>query len=195
VYEQRFESGPLRHVSIFALGPIPLLVLLGTCLSDKVPATLYQRHRDTETWRWKENGEVVSYTTKTLRHGSDPAAVALLLSLSGRIRADDLPAEIDDRFTVYEITLVGVEPTPRFLGLEESLRAFRDEFMRAMRALVAAHPGLDRLHLFPAVPAPVAVAVGRDSMPKRDPALLVYDYDKRAGGFVPTLEVNKYDPE
>jgi hypothetical protein len=74
--------------------------------------------------------------------------------------------------------------------LEESLRAFRDVFLGAMRRIVSSHRGLERLHLFPAVPAPVAIAIGRDLMPKRDPALLVYDYDKRAGGFVSTLEVN-----
>ncbi len=195
LYEQIFESGPVRHVSVFALGPIPLLVYLGSCLSDKVPLTLHQRHRDTEGWRWKAKGEVVSYESRALRDGSDPASVALLLSLSGRIRADDLPEVIDDRFTVYEITLAGVEPTLRFLDLEESLRAFRDVFLGSMRRLVASHAGLARLHLFPAVPAPVAVAVGRDLMPKRDPAVLVYDFDKRAGGFAPALEVNNHESE
>lgn len=192
LYSQSFESGPVRHVSVFALGPIPLLVLLGTCLSDKVPLTLYQRHRDTERWKWKDKGKVVRYKFRTLREGSNPASAALLLSLSGRIGGHDLPAEIDDRFTVYEITLADVEPSPRFLDLEESLRACRDVFLGAMRSLVASHRGLERLHLFPAVPAPVAVAVGRDLMPKRDPAVLVYDYDKRAGGFIPTLEVNNH---
>lgn len=195
LYEQTFESGPGRHLSVFALGPIPLLIFLGTCLSDKVPLSLYQRHRDTEGWRWKDNGKVASYEFRRLRCGSDPASVALLLSLSGRIRKDDLPAEIGDHSTVYEITLAGAEPTPRFLDLEESLRAFRDVFLRAMRHLVSSHRGLERLHLFPAVPAPVAVAIGRDLMPKRDPALLVYDYDKRVDGFVQTVEVNNNEPE
>lgn len=195
LYGQVFEHGPVRHVSVFALGPIPLLVHLGSCLSDKVPLTLYQRHRDSEGWKWKEKGELVSYQFRTLRRGSDRVSVALLLSLSGRIREDDLPAQVDSRFTVYEITLADIQPTPRFLNREESLRAFRDAFLDAMRSLVASHPNLARLHLFPAVPAPVAVAIGRDLMPKRDPAVLVYDFDKRAGGFVPALEVNDHERE
>ncbi|HWP56927.1 MAG TPA: SAVED domain-containing protein [Candidatus Acidoferrales bacterium] len=195
LYEQRFESGPVRHVSVFALGPIPLLAYLGSSLSDKVPLTLYQRHRGSESWKWEGKGEVVSYEFRPLRRGSHAASVALLLSLSGRIRENDLPEEIDDRFTVYEITLDGVQPTPRFLNVEESLQAFRDVFLRAMRSIVTRHPGLDRLHLFPAIPAPVAVAVGRDLMPKRDPVIVVYDYDKRAGGFIPALEVNDHERE
>lgn len=193
LYEQNFDDGPARNVSVFALAPIPLLVFLGGCLSDKVPTALYQRHRDSESWKWKEAGDVVAYETKTLRQGTDPLCVALVLSLSGRVALDELPAEIDARFSVYEITLVGVEPSPRFLDVEESLRAFRDEYMLTMRNIVAAHHGLERLHLFPAVPAPVAIATGRDLMPKRDPAVLVYDFDKRVGGYVHTLEVNKHD--
>jgi len=195
LYEQSFEAGPARHVSVFALGPIPLLVFLGNRLSDKVPLTLYQRHRDTEGWRWKEKGEVALYDFRILKKGSDPASVCLLLSLSGKIPEGDLPTEIDRRFTAYEITLANTQPTPRFLDVEESLQAFRDLFLRAMRKIVAEHPGLDRLHLFPAIPAPVAVAVGRDLMPKRDPVVVVYDYDKRAGGFIPALEINDHERE
>jgi len=195
LYEQIFESGPARHISVFALGPIPLLVHLGTRLSDKVPLTLYQRHRDTEGWRWKERGQVAAYAFRRLRSGTDAAAAALLLSLSGRIREDELPGTIDRRFSVYEITLSNMEPTPRFLEREESLHVFRDVFMAAIRRIVSGHQGLERLHLFPAVPAPVAVALGRDLMAKRDPAVLVYDYDKRAGGFAPALEVNRDGPQ
>ena len=190
LYEQKFDTGPTRHVSVFALAPIPLLIFLGSRLTNKVPTTLYQRHRDTEDWRWKDDGEVVEYETKVVRRGSDPGCVALALSLSGRVPEIELPDDIDARFTVYEITLVGTEPNPRFLDIEQSLHRFRDEFLRAMRNIVSAHDRLERIHLFPAVPAPIAVAVGRDLMPKRDPALVLYDYVKSAGGFVRTMEVN-----
>ncbi len=195
MYEQDSEHGPIRHLSVFALGAIPLLVHLGTCLSDKVPLTLYQRHRDTDAWTWKEDGETVRYEFRTLQDGGCSTSVALLLSLSGRIRQDDLPPLIDASFTTYEITLASVEPTPRFLDLEASLQAFQEIFMSSVRHLVASHPGLRTIHLFPATPAPVAISVGRDLMPKRDPAVLVYDYDRRVGGFIPTLEVNNHESE
>ena len=195
LYEQVFDHGPIRHLSVFALGPIPLLAYLGSCLSDKVPLTIYQRHRDGENWKWNNTGDVATYEFRNLRRGSDPSLVALLLSLSGRIREDDLPADIDARFSVYEIALVGIQPTPRFLNREESLRAFRDTFLGTMRHIVTSHPKLTRLHLFSAVPAPVAIAIGRDLMSKRDPAVLVYDFDKRAGGFAPALEVNNHERE
>lgn len=44
------EASRVGHLSIFALGPIPLLVHLGAQLTNKVAADLFQRHRDTESW-------------------------------------------------------------------------------------------------------------------------------------------------
>ena len=60
----------------------------------------------------------------------------------------------------------------------------------APRSRDARHEGLERIHVFPAVPAPVAVAMGWELLPKRDPAFLVFDFNKKQGGFQPTLEVN-----
>ena len=192
VYTEQFEGGLARHVSVFALAPMPLLIALGRSLSNKVPTTLYQRHRDTENWKWKPGGEPVKFATRVVRSGTDESCVALLLSLSGRIPHENLPDDVDERFSVYEMTLQGVEPSVGFLKHEASLHEFRGQFMKVVAQLLVDHGGLERIHLFPAVPAPVAVAIGRDLLPKRDPILTVYDFDKRARGdaFVRTLDVN-----
>lgn len=181
------------NLSVLALAPIPLLVHLGSRLSSKVPTQLFQCHRDTESWKWKETGSLVAYDTKVLQDGSDAGRVALLLSLSGPIEPRELPAAVDSSYSVYEITLKGRKPDPRFLEVEASLHGFRDAYMALLREVVAKHEGLKEIDLFPAVPAPVAVAVGRDLLPKRDPALVVWDYDRRAKvpGWVRTVEVSR----
>jgi hypothetical protein len=43
------------------------------------------------------------------------------------------------------------------------------------------------------VPAPVAVLCGRELFPKVDPVLLVYDGDKRKGGFNLIMRVNEHE--
>jgi hypothetical protein len=116
--------------------------------------------------------------------------VALILSLSGQIRRPDLPESIDERFTVYELRLTSEEPNPRFLRTRQDLEAFRDAYSRALRAVGGDHEELKEIHLFPAVPAPIAVAVGRDLLPKVDPTLVIYDNNKNEGGFTRTLEAN-----
>jgi hypothetical protein len=179
-----------NHLSVFALGPMPLLILAGSKLGDKVPCELYQRHRDTQDWTWKKGGKAVRYQFETIRKGSNRKTVALVLSLSGKIDLDHLPDAVKNEATIYEMTLDGVAPNTGFLRSRQDLKNFRDAYQRALREIGAAHGKLDELHLFPAVPAPVAVAVGRELMPKIDPTVIVYDDDHRHGGFKKIIEVN-----
>ena len=46
------ERGEIPHVSLFALGPQPLLVKLGTVLNDQYPISVFQKHRNPDSWRW-----------------------------------------------------------------------------------------------------------------------------------------------
>ncbi len=127
-----------------------------------------------------------------MREGADRSKVALLLSLSGKIHLDNLPRDIDGAFNIYEITLGGSTPNPNpiYLRLKQDLTDFRDVYQQALRKIMHDHVALGEIHLFPAVPAPVAVLCGRELLPKVDPALLVYDSDKKNNGFQPILRVN-----
>lgn len=169
---------------------MPLLIFLGKQLSNKIPVDLYQRHRDKENWTWKDSGEPVTYAFRQLQEGSDLSKVALVLSLSGTIHRKTLPSDIDDCFYVYEITLDTPSPKPTFLNTREDLIRFKDFYQTYLRKIMRDHGNeLTAIHLFPAVPAPIAVLVGRELFPKVDPALKIYDFDKAKGGFTLALEV------
>ena len=113
-----------------------------------------------------------------------------MLSLSGTVALSELPHELD-QLTVYEITLAGgTKPDPGFLRQAEDLETFRELYQRFLRDLRRDHPRLQEIHLFPAVPAPVAVTCGRELMHKVDPTLVIYDNNKNKGGFRFTLNVN-----
>jgi hypothetical protein len=195
LYESQIDSCPTDHISVFALAPMPLLVSLGNYLSNKIRVDLYQRHRDTEDWKWKASGQLAQYNFNRLQVGSEKNKVALLLSLTGKIDIADLPAGIDKSFSVYEITLKNSPLSPFFLGLKESLDEFKSIYQIALRTIKANHGNIQAINLFPAVPAPIAVLCGRELLPKVDPELWIYDNDKRAinKGFNLILKVNEYD--
>ena len=190
LYEPGMDVETTRHISLFALAPIPVLVFLGSQLSNKVPIDLYQRHRDTENWVWKTDGSPVSYQMRKWRQGSDPLSVALVLSLSGTIHAQDLPQQIGDKFSVYEITLATGLPNPNFLRRRVDLEEFKTKYQECLRHIRHEHPSVRAISLFPAIPAPIAVVCGRELLPKVDPELRVYDYDKSRGGFTLKTVVN-----
>jgi len=191
LYEDRVDGTSITHLSVFALAPIPLLMHLGNRLTDKIPADLYQRHRSPETWKWKKTGVPAKFSVQRKTDGTDVSKVALVLSLSGTIHDELLGPYIASDFSVYEITLDGAVPNPNFLRLRDDLMAFESMYQHALRLIAKNHPGLAEIHVFPAVPAPVAVACGRAVLKKVDPLLIVYDYDKAAGGFRPTLRINE----
>ena len=131
------------------------------------------------------------YTTRRLRAGGAEGPVALLINLSGRNGADVVrTANIGDDPTIYELTLEDQEPTPLFLNTRGDLERFTAEYLRALATIREAHPHATCVHLFPAVPAPIAITLGRSRLPKVDAPLVVYDRDHRAGGYVRTMEIS-----
>jgi len=191
LYEPGMDVHETRHISLFALAPMPLLVYLASQLSNKVPVDVFQRHRDTEDWVWKVTGTPVEYRFDQIREGKGNDRIALALSLSGKIRPEALPANIDETSTVYELTLANMKPNPTYLRQRDDLMRFKDAYQAALRTIARERGQCDAIHLFLAVPAPVAVFCGREILPKVDPTLVVHDYDKRWGGFTPIIEVNK----
>ncbi len=189
------ERKRVQHYSVFALAPIPVLACFGREIGNKVTVDIFPRHKDRApdrpAWGWLSTGTIAGYELRKLRDGTEPMSVALLLSLSGRIDLSSLPSDMDIRFTLYEISLVGQEPNVDFLRRREDLFEFRNSYRDALRHIVTAHPGLPQLHLLPAVPAPIAIACGQELMPKAHPELVVYDRVKETFVHAITINTNK----
>jgi hypothetical protein len=179
------ELQKTQHLSVFALARIPLLVFLGKELSNKVPTDLYQRHRNSENWTWKLDGEPAQYSLRKCQAGLSPR-VALLLSLSGTVPLSALPEEIRESATIYELTLSGQTPSPTFLRLRRDLLNFGTVYLQAISQILAVHGFLEILDVFPAVPAPVAILCGRELLPNVHPSLRVHDLDEH-GEYKSTL--------
>lgn len=193
-YSPGVDNARPQHICVFALAPIPLLVTLGECLSDKIDTALFQRHRVADNpWQWRSSGNPVRYKTTKTQAGTELDKIAILLSLSGKIDPATVPRTFDARFTIYEMTLDGISPDPGFLRRREDLDEFRHAYRNLLSAITASHGTVKEVHLLPAVPAPVAVMCGHEVLPKVQPALLVYDNDKAQGGFV--LRTKVHDDE
>ena len=142
-----------------------------------------------KSWTWKIRGPVVKYGVRRLQRGTNKEHVALLLSLSGTIDRSTLPKQIDRSFFIYELRLVGRVPGTDFLRTKKDLAGFRAKYLRFLSTLQRDHGQLDEVHLFPAIPAPIAVACGHDPL-KVHPRLLVYDLDHAARSFTYQLRIN-----
>jgi hypothetical protein len=165
----------IRHISLFALARIPLLVYLGYALDDKVPVELFQKHRgEEEGWVWPEDEPAAAFQIKQLRAGKCETGVAVMLSLSGTLTLADLPSEIDG-LSVFEIRPVAAVPNPNLFRSRATLDAFIRTYQDLLATLEQSHKAAPVIHLFPAVPVTAAVACGRHLMRHVHPVLHVYD--------------------
>ena len=182
------EKGSVRHLSIFAMSRIPLLVYLGYKLGDKIPSSIYQKHRgDEETWMWSDQEKVETFEVVQLKvHASEN--VALILSLSGSISPDDLSAEISENSNIYEIRPVGTTPNRNILMNKTSFENFNKTYHEFLSQMEITHKTCNEIHLFPAVPVTAAISCGRGLMRDAQPAITVYD--RTGTSYKQTLTIN-----
>jgi hypothetical protein len=69
----RFQAGDLRHLSLFALAPQPLLVELGRLLSDIAAVDVYQLHREPQNWRC---GRIARLSSSSSGRAAGPASTS-----------------------------------------------------------------------------------------------------------------------
>lgn len=170
------RSGDVRHISVFAMARLPLLVYLGAKLEDNCTIDVYQRHRATQDWSW-DDGAADRQFTVTPPDTVDAATEAvLLLSISGSVDPADIPEQLTElpRFVVTP----NVTPGSDVIRSRAALEGFCSA-MRQVNAALDARKRIRRLHLIGAVPPAAAVEVGRLHDPHVHPDLVVYSRDHR----------------
>lgn len=169
------EDGRIKQLSIFAFARIPLLAYLGYRLKDKVPATLYQKHKDDgEGWVWPRRAP--EYKFERIDHGgSSTDNVSILISVSGG-KIEDVKAVVPES-RLYEIRPIGITPTNTLLSSHKTLENFRRAYKDFLSEVESKHPRAKQINCFIAGPAPVAVICGRE-LRGEDPRVVIYDRDE-----------------
>lgn len=168
------------------------MALLGNALGPTVPLDLYQRHVDTEGWRWKDGESLVRFSVEKTSKGSGPAAL-VLLNVSGRIDRELLPDSIRD-LPAYELATVNGAPARCHINTRGDLVLFRQAYQQVLGRVRHDNPRVADIHLVAAVPNSAAVACGFDLVRKVHPTVHLYDFDKGAQCYTYALAVNDYDP-
>ena len=182
---ERLNDGEITHLSVFALAPQPLLICLGSLLTDIPEVDVFQRHREPQTWEWQTRSSEFEYIVKEPDKVQGPPA--LILSLSASISDDRVRAAIGNDATLWKVNVP--DPDNDYLRSKEQLREFRIIARRLMRRIKDAHGQKSIISVFPAAPVAVAVELGRIRQPKADLPIRIYDQVNDLGGFIPALEI------
>ena len=90
--------------SVFAFATQPLLIKLGSLISDIYPSDVYQLHKEPATWEWQPSPETFDYIVE--KPSTQHPVVALNLSLSAEITSDRIAKVMDSQsYSEWKLTI------------------------------------------------------------------------------------------
>ena len=178
------------NFSVFAIAPIPLLVKLGSLLSNKQIIDVYQLKKSPIlTWEWESTDDDTDYTSTIIQNCEDVQKIVLIISLSGLIRHEEVKKACGwENALVVEIKTNHV-PSDDYLRTKRQLEKFVRCYQQTKELLRNSCQSNIMIHLFAAVPISVAIEIGRHRNPVFDLPLTVYNYDK--GKYEPAIIIGE----
>ena len=174
----------IPHISLFALAPQPLLVLLGTLIGDLYHVDIMQKHRDPDTWRWlDENVDNEFRTYYPENKGLNPV---LIIALSGCDIIERVKQQLGDGFSYWVITCEN--PYRDMMRTRHQLSDFGTLLKKVLCEINANSVG-KMLQVFPAMPVSCAIKMGQVRLPKADLPWVLYDLPKESEVFVKTITI------
>ncbi|HDR4442747.1 MULTISPECIES: SAVED domain-containing protein [Bacillus cereus group] len=161
---------------IFPLSPIPLLIHLGSLLTDTVPYSIYQFNRETGLWVSANLGENKNITLTCSKDVKECDELAVLVSISGIVKIKSVEEVLEKEFDVisFEINEPGLK---RVLYKEDVVNIqakIKDEIEKLLQ-----RQDYSKIHLFYAGPAGLAIEIGRGINPNIWSEVYLYQYNNR----------------
>lgn len=178
----RLSSGEIKHLSVFAVAPQPLLMELGRLLGELPDVDVRQLARTPKGWSWRDDGPPVEFQVVPPRNRSASPVVGLKLGLSATIVDERITSILGVDIPIW--SLEAVFPGLDVLHRRTCLESFTSHFRKVLNDIKSEHGEGAEIHIFPALPVAAAVSAGRAWMPKSDLPLVIYDNLRTGGGFV-----------
>lgn len=190
--DEGIDDVKIKHISLFGIAPMPLLMYLGKCIGDTVPTDIYQSHRNIEntnkTWSWQEERNIELSYTVYCEQEKNSGIVFLKLEISDHIKLDKYENLLSQESNIYSLTVS--EPSPHFLKSKRQLDFFSYEYRKLLNQIQAKHGKNCKIHILPAIPISIAVECGRVILPTKDPEIYACEYYDYEQGFQKVLRIN-----
>lgn len=181
----KLRRNEIKHISLFAFAPMPLLVKLGTLLNDINNITIHQPTREPAGWNLLD--ENLDLKVKINKPEKKSSCVALNISLSARIVDSRIRKIEGEDCDIFTITIDN--PNNDFLKTKSQLSQFRIIMRQVFEEITTIYGNNTYLNIFPAMPVATAIELGRVWMPKADLPLRIYDQNSANDGFSLALEI------
>jgi nucleoside phosphorylase len=164
------------------LGHIPLLVLIGHLVSDRVPVHLFDFHPSpgSNTWAWAEDGQnfptIQTYGLPN-QHSWQPKDVVLRISVTYRVSPEQTRTVTPP--DAIEIDLALPNPERSIIRSEKQTREYGKIFRQTLDVIAQNLPTNQRIHLFYAGPVALAFHLGQQISENIHPPVIVWNFHRR----------------
>ncbi len=171
---ERAANHSIGTAAVFAIAPIAVLALLGFYLDDKTDVRVMPANRrdDDARWLWPISQQrEVAFDHDPLQPDPVSEDVLVIVSVSGSVDRALMPSEFAD---VPSVLLTTAELGPEVVDSPATVAAFGSRWRSLMAAIELAYPAAERVHVVAAIPATLAVEIGRAYMKDSQPDLIIY---------------------
>lgn len=185
--ECRIAEQRPAHFSVFALAPMPLLILLGTLFTDKIDVDVYQPIREPKTWKWQKFPAGFKFVINEPNKFDNPPA--LVISISDKIAHSRVYDTIGSNVSIWELTVDNDFIGNDIIRSEAQLSMMRNAIRKLMVSIKENHGFETPLSIFPTMAISCCIEMGRARMPKADMPWIIFDQNNSAGQFIETITI------
>ena len=179
----QIERG-IPNISLFAIAPQPLLVYLGTLIGDIQKVSVYQKHREPDTWCWLDMETDNDFIIKEpLSKNGSPI---LVFALSAKNIEQRISQLYNSGESIWVITCN--EPHNDMLVSPKQLSSFRTIVRKVLDDINSLSPN-EPIKIHMAMPNSCAIELGRVRMPKADREWILYDYHRDSNSELETITI------
>ena len=181
------ENDPIKHFSLFALAPIPLLIKLGTLFTDKTTVDVYQPIREPQGWHWQDFPE--GFELIINKPDSFNETPVLVISLSDIINYERIKSVMGEQVSVWELTVPEGFHGNDNIRNPKQLSMIRRKIRQLMVMIKNKHGADTPLSIFSAMSVSCAFEMGRVRMPKADMPWIIYDQNNKEKKFIKAITI------
>ena len=183
------QDNTIKHLSIFAFAPQPLLMLLGSLFTDVYGAEVFQlkRTNNKQDWRWEKEFEEPDFIFEKPEKLRKKTPV-LNLSLSGLNHNERIEKILGNDCDIWTIKVK--EPNTNVIKAKNQLCAFKEIARKALEEIKYNYPQGTPLNVFPLMPVSANVEFGRLILPRADMPMKIYNMNDKSKDFEYALTIN-----
>jgi hypothetical protein len=172
---EKIKEKEAKVGEIFPLSPIPLLIHLGSLLTDTVSYSIYQFDREKGLWvsdNPGENKDIVLTIEKGIKECDE---LAVLVSISGKVKMNSVTEVLGVDFDYLNVEID--DPDVKRVLYREDVVNIQAKIKYEIEKLM--QQDYSKIHLFYAGPAGLAIEIGRGINPNIWSEVCLYQYNNR----------------